>query len=427
MVDSVNISPIPCNNLGKQINSEKVPNIEGASENGNQKTPSQDQNRGRENNKEDPDLSQSRYDQSVHSVIHQVASILKNNKNLNIMVCGAAGIGKTQFSKAEEQIRKMEMGMAQSVHESYSFKRYTKDFEEYTLEGCEDPADPNMSNKVTLKFIDTIGHGDSLDLETWQRPIIEYITSKLDDYQKEEIKVNEKTKDYQLRIQRQKEIPDQRVHLMLYFMGSGHHTNVADFTILQRFQRFVSILPIVACADKFDKQELYKFKLDIINTAIDRKVIFLDCQKAIDVVAGANHSQASELKEKLLRLSHYPNDSVHECPPFAILNPNHDFFEKQDDGTFKQRFGRKYDWGFCDAFDDEVSDFNRLYRLIINILWNQLIELTHMRMMDLFNEKNQRAKVKEDSQNTIVRGILFGTGVMAAAVGTLFLAKLKNQ
>lgn len=65
---------------------------------------------------------------------------------------------------------------------------------------------------------------------------------------------------------------------MLYFMGSGHHTNVGDFTILQRFQRFVNILPIVACADKFDKIELYKYKVDIMNTAIDRKVTFLDCQ-----------------------------------------------------------------------------------------------------------------------------------------------------
>lgn len=102
---------MPSNNLGKQINTERVPSIEGVSEGGNEKIPRQDFNRGgRENDKEDPDLSQSRYgkehtylwfvlDKNVHSVIQQVANILKNNKHLNIMVCGAAGIGKTQFVK----------------------------------------------------------------------------------------------------------------------------------------------------------------------------------------------------------------------------------------------------------------------------------------------------------------------------------------
>lgn len=71
---------------------------------------------------------------------------------------------------------------------------------------------------------------------------------------------------------------------MLYFFGSGSHTNAADFSILQQFQRFVNVIPVVARADCFQTDELYKLKLDIIDTAIDRKVKFLDCQKAIDSV-----------------------------------------------------------------------------------------------------------------------------------------------
>ncbi len=68
---------------------------------------------------------------------------------------------------------------------------------------------------------------------------------------------------------------------MLYFFGSGHHTNVADFTILQRFQKLTNIIPVIARADSFKQNELYMMKLDIINTAIDRKVKFFDCLGAI--------------------------------------------------------------------------------------------------------------------------------------------------
>lgn len=71
---------------------------------------------------------------------------------------------------------------------------------------------------------------------------------------------------------------------MLYFFGSSSHTNAADFSILKQFQRFVNVLPVLARADCFQSDELYKLKLDIIDTAIDRKVKFLDCQKAIDSV-----------------------------------------------------------------------------------------------------------------------------------------------
>jgi septin family protein len=69
-----------------------------------------------------------------------------------------------------------------------------------------------------------------------------------------------------------KQIDDKRVHLMLYFFGNGSHTNACDFTLLQEFQKTVSILPVISMADRFNPKELHLYKLDIMNTAIDRKV-----------------------------------------------------------------------------------------------------------------------------------------------------------
>lgn len=64
-------------------------------------------------------------------------------------------------------------------HESFSFKRTTKDFEEYTLEGMDDPSDPSNGNKATLTLIDTVGYGECLNMDTWQKPILDYITTKV--------------------------------------------------------------------------------------------------------------------------------------------------------------------------------------------------------------------------------------------------------
>jgi septin family protein len=47
----------------------------------------------------------------------------------------------------------------------------------------------------------------------------------------------------------------------------------------------VNVIPVIAKADSFKTKELFKMKLDIINTAIDRGVKFFDCDKAIDSVA----------------------------------------------------------------------------------------------------------------------------------------------
>lgn len=41
------------------------------------------------------------------------------------------------------------------------------------------------------------------------------------------------------------------------------------------------MIPVIAKADSFKPNELLKMKLDIINTAIDRKVKFFDCNYAL--------------------------------------------------------------------------------------------------------------------------------------------------
>lgn len=84
-------------------------------------------------------------------------------------------------------------------------------------------------------------------------------------------------RDPQRQCRRLDAIEDNRVHLMLFFFGNGHHTNVAEFTMLKRFQPIVNILPVIAKGDSFTSTELYKLKLEIINYAAERNFQFFDC------------------------------------------------------------------------------------------------------------------------------------------------------
>ena len=126
-----------------------------------------------------------------------------------------------------------------------------------------------------------------------------------------------------------------------------------------------------------------------------------------------NPEEGQKLREKFLNHQGLISDTkntkgyhsaTHECPPFAIVNPDDEIIEEGQLGQKKKRYGRQYEWGFCDAFSDKVSDFNRLYKLIISkshnlifldVLWCQLIETTDRVIMPSYI---QRLKSLEDSQ-----------------------------
>lgn len=48
----------------------------------------------------------------------------------------------------------------------------------------------------------------------------------------------------------------------------------------------VNVIPVIPKADSFTPKELLRMKLDILNTAIERKIRFFDCAGAIDGIIG---------------------------------------------------------------------------------------------------------------------------------------------
>lgn len=48
--------------------------------------------------------------------------------------------------------------------------------------------------------------------------------------------------------------------------------------------------------------------------------------------------------------------------PYSLVLPDTEIKRRVlRNGTVESRFGREYAWGFCNAFDEKVSDLKRLY------------------------------------------------------------------
>jgi septin family protein len=111
------------------------------------------------------------------------------------MVCGASGIGKTSFvelfmKRFNKKLAEKVLNSKKSKHnlsqiefleeqfekfEEYCIKRSTQNFDFYEVER----QDKQSKNLYRLTIIDTVGYGDSPNLNSWQTPIIDYIESQV--------------------------------------------------------------------------------------------------------------------------------------------------------------------------------------------------------------------------------------------------------
>eukprot|EP00347_Sterkiella_histriomuscorum_P009092 403342549 len=388
--------------------------------------------------------------QNLLSSTYDISSNLRHkHSKLNVMVCGPAGIGKTSFLKVF--LKKFDKNQFKSVSKDRSKQQTSKLNTEQQTPIIDHSRDPNhkqtIKNKITrdvieydvpktisnkkisLKFIDSVGYGDCMDLQSWRKYIQKYIKSMQIEYMKEHERIMTTSRD---RYQQQNEInkiPDNRVHLLLYFFN-GHHTNECDFDMIKKLQRFVNILPMIAKGDSFKPDELLIMKNDIAITARNRDIHFFDCIHAIKEKVNTDE-ECRLISQELLNtgLNEESKSSTHYCPPFSIVNPV-DKKVIMKDGKRHVTYGRNYSYGFCDAFSDDHSDFGRLYKLITNIIWDQLIEITDK---SITNEYIMRRREKELLKKTLktkdcrVQQTLIGLG-LAAIGGVSFIAmKFRNN
>ncbi|CAD6196298.1 unnamed protein product [Caenorhabditis auriculariae] len=171
-----------------------------------------------------------------------------------------------------------------------------------------------VENSVTLNLtlVDTPGFGDAVNNTKCWEPIVNYIESKFFEQFCEETRMDRNAKQI-----------DKCVHLCLYFIEpSGHGLKPLDIELMHQLHGRVNVVPVIAKADCFTRDELRRFKNQIMR---DAEAHDIKLYKFPEIEESLDKALAEKLKKTL---------------PFAVVGSNY-ICEK--DGR-KIRF-REYPWG----------------------------------------------------------------------------------
>ena len=192
--------------------------------------------------------------------------------------------------------------------------------------------DGEDEDTIFLNLTMTSGLGENLDDTLYFDEITGYLEQQFD------IVLAEET-----RIKRNPRFEDTRVHVALYFIEPvGHGLRELDVELMKRISRYTNVLPIIAKADSFTKDELKEIRNNILND-IERYNVPV---YKFEIDPDDDDIEAIEENQALAALQ-----------PFAIICSD----EKDDNGNYV----RRYPWGTVNVDDDKVSDL----RILKNVLF----------------------------------------------------------
>ncbi|KAJ3276867.1 hypothetical protein HDV01_002922 [Terramyces sp. JEL0728] len=249
----------------------------------------------------------------------------------NLMVAGESGLGKTTFLNTLFNAPLTEKVASQNL-----FASKTVEINPTTFELAEDGVN------LFLTVIDTPGFGDQLNRETNFEPIINYIEKQHDKYlaaeRSQEIRGN---------------IPDTRVHALLYFLPPTgiNRMNDLDVEFLQRICSKVNVIPVIAKADALAPEEVSLYKKAILRDFEQYDI------RAYPTFHAEDREFISELEQHI---------------PFTVIGS-----DKLINVSGKMVRGRSYRWGNVEVENPLHCDFVHLRELLIGTNMQDLIDTTH--------------------------------------------------
>ncbi|SCU98313.1 LAMI_0F14048g1_1 [Lachancea mirantina] len=187
------------------------------------------------------------------------------------------------------------------------------------------------TDKILFNLVKTHGIGENLDNRMCFKEITAFLEQQFDQVLAEETK-----------IQRNPRFEDTRVHVALYFIEpTGHGLRELDVEMMKRLSRYANVLPIVARADSFTREELANFKKNIMDD-IERynvPIYKFEVDPEEDDVETIEENQALALLQ-----------------PFAVVASD----TKNSDGEYV----RSYLWGDAKIDDTEISDLGVLKNVL---------------------------------------------------------------
>ncbi|CEP64625.1 septin SHS1 LALA0_S12e03202g [Lachancea lanzarotensis] len=188
------------------------------------------------------------------------------------------------------------------------------------------------TDKIAFSLVKTYGLGENIDNTLCFNEITAFLEQQFDQVLGEET-----------RIKRNPRFEDTRVHVALYFIPpTGHGLREMDVEMMKRLSRYTNVLPIISRADSFTKEELAKYKKQIMDD-IER---FNVPVYKFEVDPEEDDMETVEENQALAMLQ-----------PFAVMCSD----ERNENGQFV----RHYPWGEVKVDDDSFSDL----RILKNVLF----------------------------------------------------------
>lgn len=283
--------------------------------------------------------------------------LLKKGFQFNIMVVGRSGLGKstlvnTLFSShlASSNGRKLAQ---EPIEKTTEIK-----VNSHTL------VENNV--KLNINIIDTPGFGDQINNEKCWDPLVKYIKEQHSQYLRKE-----------LTAQRERHIPDTRVHCILYFIPpNGKKLGQLDVQAMKKLSEIANIVPIIAKSDSLTFEERANFK----------KVLQHDF-----ITHGFNIYPYDN--EDLYEDERQLNEDIKSLIPFAIVGSE---TEININGEFVK--GRKTKWGVINVEDVSQCEFVFLRDFLTRTHLQDLIETTSLTHYETFRSK-QLIALKENASN----------------------------
>lgn len=261
---------------------------------------------------------------------------IKKGFNLNIMVVGESGLGKSTLISTLFNMPlyppKGPRDPAREIPKTVEVEQVTADIEENGV-------------RLHLTVIDTPGFGDFVNNNESWKPIIDDIDERFDSYLEVENKVN------------RTQIVDNRVHACLYFIQpTGHSLKALDVTVMKKLHKKVNLIPVIAKSDTLTEEEVLAFKQSIMTDIANQQIEIFEPPK----YENDDEETVAENTELMMNV------------PFAIVGSQEGV--NTNDGRVVR--GRSYPWGVIEVENEEHCDFVKLRQLLIRSHLEELREKT---------------------------------------------------
>ncbi|KAI3405952.2 CDC10 [Candida oxycetoniae] len=284
--------------------------------------------------------------------------LLKRGFQFNIMVVGRSGLGKSTLINTLFSSNLTNSNGRKSPYEPIEKTTEIKVSQHSLLEN---------NVRLNINVIDTPGFGDQINNEKCWDPLVKYVKEQHSQYLRKE-----------LTAQREKYLPDTRVHCILYFIApNGQKLKQLDIQALKKLCEIANVVPIIAKSDSLTFEERNEFK----------KLLQSEFMKYGFNIYPYDSEDLYEEERQL-------NEDIKSLIPFAIAGSETEI--RLDTGEMVR--GRKTKWGAINIEDVSQCEFVFLRDFLTRTHLQDLIETTNLIHYETFRAK-QLIALKENASN----------------------------